>query len=157
MHDQSHEDRCLRLSAGELSAGEAAQARQCAECRSQLETLRQASDWAARAAVALPAGLNERVAGRLERRSAPALKWAALALAALAVTLYIPRLRQDRASELHWSNGLERDMARADAALERLSRSMVAESEALELDEDLKDLDRSMRSLGRQVGKNARL
>jgi len=158
MHDAAHEERCLLLQAGELAPEEArrfqAESHACPACREFLASLAMTSAAARRAAVAPPAGLDAQVLGR----AVPARVWRprwprislGLAAAAAALALVVLPVRE-RSEDLHWANGIERDIARMDQDLDEISRSLTAVSDSYEIDAGLSHVEEMAQSLKRQT------
>lgn len=175
MHDGGHEDVCVLYHAGELPAGRAAEFEaglsRCAACRDLLESLRMASRLAARAAVRPPADLDDRVLLRLEasargegssgaglpagtspRRGLVAL----LAAACLAVALRAGSSRRS-AEDLRWKSGLDGDIAAAVRELDGISWGVNLNSDPLEIDAEIRSLERDAEDLKRRVERIERL
>jgi hypothetical protein len=140
MHDASHEERCLLEGSG---------AQGCAECRAFLAAMNAASDSARRAALAPPAWLDAQALGA----TAPRPRWpwvgASLAAAAAALALVVlPSLSQK--PNLSWANGLETDLASADAELSDISKSVALNTELVEIYQDLDRIERMAQRLRQQ-------
>lgn len=158
MHDAAHEDRCLLLQAGELSPEEArlweAESRACPGCCEFLVCLRVASDAARRAAVPPPARLDASVMGRCvpARIWRPRWRRISLGLAAAAAALALLFLPVGRSSNnLHWTNGIERDITRLDSELADISQDIALTSDAVELDADISRIEEMAKGLKKQA------
>ncbi len=142
MHDERHEERILL---GERDAALEA----CPGCREFRAALGAASDSARGAALTPPAWLDARVLGR----GAPSARWswfgAGLAAACAAAALVVlPSLRPQ--PSLHWTNGLERDIAAVDAELADLSKQVALQAETVEFTQDLEHIEAMAKRLKRQ-------
>lgn len=163
MHDLSHEELCVLHHARELKPAEAAAFEshlgRCPECRELLDAMGRAAQFALRAQASPPRELDERLRKRIESHAPATKRGLALAfvLAVLVTTLYFGERRNLDADGLHWKNGLDRDLARADADLERLSKSVLTSTGPLGLDAEIQGLQKRATELERQVRKSERL
>jgi hypothetical protein len=158
MHDASHEERCLLLQAGELAPEEArlweAESHACPGCRAFLASLQAASAAARRAAVPAPAWLDARVLGRAAPARLARPRWSriglSLAAAAAALALiFLPAGK--RSNNLHWTNGIERDLTRLDSELADVSKDMALSSDSMELDADIRRIEELTKGLKKQA------
>ena len=143
MHDASHEERCLL---GQAESG-------CPGCREFLASVQAASDAAQRAAVPPPAWLDAQVLGRtvLARLVRPRWSRIGLSLAAAAAALaliFVPMGK--RSDNLHWTNGIERDITRLDSELAAISKEVALQSDTVEFDQDLDRIEAMATSLKKQ-------
>jgi hypothetical protein len=160
MHSGKHDDYCVLFHAGELGFQEAAsfakEAASCPQCRQLLESLSAASGMARAAAVFPSPGLNTRLiataAASGPAPSALSYLWKALWVSALATAAFLLCLWPGRRDETHlrWSNGLDHDIARVDMELKNLSRSIIASSDAVEIDAEIRRLETAAKSLKQQ-------
>ena len=140
MHDASHEERCLLEGSG--AAG-------CSECRAFLAEMKAASESARRAALVPPAWLDAQVLGETAPR--PRWSWLGAGLAAAcaaAALVVVPSIRMQ--PNLSWTNGIETDLASADAELADISKNAALNTELVELQQDLDRVERMARRLERQ-------
>ena len=68
--------------------------------------------------------------------------------AAAAALMFIPWRRGDE--NLHWSNGLEKDIAKVAAEIEELSEGYTQSADAGEMGTEFKNLEETARSLRKQ-------
>ncbi|MCX5795155.1 MAG: hypothetical protein NTY77_06670 [Elusimicrobia bacterium] len=145
MHDAAHEERCLLEDSG---------AEGCSECRAFLAAMNAASDSAQRAALTPPAWLDAEVISRAAPPLVVRPRWRriSLGLAAIAAGLALLFLPVGRSSNnLHWTNGIERDITRLDSELADISQDIASTSDAIELDADIGRIEDMAKGLKRQA------